>query len=225
MSNIFSIFKIGFFIILILASCEKENGINQATCTDGIQNGLETGIDCGGDCTACISCIDGIQNGNETGIDCGGDCAEDCEVLTTCDGQSPCMQANIDGIFWEGLGFNVEFETISFKEVVTISSVNFTFGVNTSVVLPFLEPSSSNLPLMIKIDDSTPYEERPIIVRLDPPGEENRYVGHSGEVELTTFDENNKTATGTFNFTGQTINAFGQIINATASDGKFSVQW
>ncbi len=37
-------------IVLTTYSCDKDD---EATCSDGIQNGSETGVDCGGDCDAC----------------------------------------------------------------------------------------------------------------------------------------------------------------------------
>ncbi len=69
-----------------------------ATCSDGIHNGIETDVDCGGGCPACAngkicrgfsdcasvvcsegrctppSCTDKAKNGNESDIDCGGSC-------------------------------------------------------------------------------------------------------------------------------------------------------
>lgn len=42
-------------MILLMVSCAKDNGIDQpeASCTDGLQNGMETAVDCGGNCPAC----------------------------------------------------------------------------------------------------------------------------------------------------------------------------
>jgi hypothetical protein len=48
--------------------------IYNATCNDGLKNGIETGVDCGGPCPPCANCSDGIQNQGETGVDCGGPC-------------------------------------------------------------------------------------------------------------------------------------------------------
>jgi len=50
-----------------------------ATCQDGLWNGIETGVDCGEACSnICPNCTDKIMNGNETGVDCGGQCDKEC---------------------------------------------------------------------------------------------------------------------------------------------------
>ena len=75
------------------SNCDE--GGDQPTCTDGIQNGQETGIDCGGpDCPDCPTCTDGIQNGAETGIDCGGPNCPDCPTCT--DGIQNGQETGID---------------------------------------------------------------------------------------------------------------------------------
>jgi hypothetical protein len=84
------------------SNCEQ--GGDEATCEDGVQNGEETGVDCGGpDCPACDpvapTCEDGVQNGQETGIDCGGpDCpACDTPPAPTCeDGIQNGQETGID---------------------------------------------------------------------------------------------------------------------------------
>lgn len=42
---------LGLSLVTALPSCKKDK--DDATCTDGVQNGNETGVDCGGDCAAC----------------------------------------------------------------------------------------------------------------------------------------------------------------------------
>lgn len=63
--------------MVLLTSCDKDE---DATCTDGIQNGDEAGVDCGGDCADCPTCSDGIMNGDEEGVDCGGTACDACKV-------------------------------------------------------------------------------------------------------------------------------------------------
>ncbi len=53
-----------------------------ATCEDGLKNGIEEGVDCGGICPACSTCNDTIQNQGEEGIDCGGPCPDPCPSCT-----------------------------------------------------------------------------------------------------------------------------------------------
>jgi len=49
--------------------------IYNASCEDGLKNGIEEGVDCGGPCSkVCPSCNDTAQNQNESDIDCGGEC-------------------------------------------------------------------------------------------------------------------------------------------------------
>lgn len=48
---------IGMGLMTALPSCKKEK--DEASCTDGIQNGNETGVDCGGDCAPCEVGIQG----------------------------------------------------------------------------------------------------------------------------------------------------------------------
>lgn len=80
-----------FSLAITWDSCKKED---EATCTDGIQNGDETGVDCGGSCAACPTCTDGIQNGEETGVDCGG---PDC----------PACYVGLQDTKWQSSGSNV----------------------------------------------------------------------------------------------------------------------
>ncbi|MBW2991291.1 hypothetical protein KY348_06335 [Candidatus Woesearchaeota archaeon] len=53
-----------------------------ATCSDGLKNGIEEGVDCGGPCDPCPTCNDSIQNQGEEGVDCGGPCLEICPSCT-----------------------------------------------------------------------------------------------------------------------------------------------
>ena len=215
-----------YFLILIPclvlnSSCTKDPE-DQPTCIDGLQNGNELGVDCGGDCEDCISCSDGIQNGTETGIDCGGDCGVACPIETNCNGMTDCMQANIDGFLWEALTF--ENSVVS---TLHISAVNISqnSNVRASVNLFFKDATTSNLPLTIplSINDT---EIRATITQIIPTtGEIREYVGTSGEFTLTTFDSVNKTATGTFDFTGTAVSPFGAVVTSTASDGKFNITW
>lgn len=46
----------------------------EATCDDGLKNGIEDGVDCGGPCDVCPNCSDNIRNQGEDGVDCGGPC-------------------------------------------------------------------------------------------------------------------------------------------------------
>ena len=52
--------------------------VYDATCDDGLKNGIETGVDCGGPCDPCATCDDGEQNQGELGVDCGGPCDQAC---------------------------------------------------------------------------------------------------------------------------------------------------
>ncbi|KAA3635006.1 MAG: hypothetical protein DWQ02_10495 [Bacteroidetes bacterium] len=76
--------------MITTTGCDKDD---DATCTDGIQNGNETGVDCGGDCAPCPTCDDGIMNGDETGVDCGGIC-------------DPCPEG-VQMTQWQSSGSNV----------------------------------------------------------------------------------------------------------------------
>ncbi|MBN2458691.1 hypothetical protein JXB28_00245 [Candidatus Woesearchaeota archaeon] len=57
---------------------EIKRCIYNATCDDGLKNGIEEGVDCGGPCGPCPTCLDGIQNQGEEGVDCGGPCSDAC---------------------------------------------------------------------------------------------------------------------------------------------------
>lgn len=48
---------LGLGVMTALPSCKKDK--DEATCTDGVQNGNETGVDCGGDCDPCEVGIQG----------------------------------------------------------------------------------------------------------------------------------------------------------------------
>lgn len=47
-------------LLFVQCADDDDNGnvIEQATCTDGIQNGDEEGVDCGGSCTSCFDGLD-----------------------------------------------------------------------------------------------------------------------------------------------------------------------
>ncbi|KYK26141.1 hypothetical protein AYK26_00810 [Euryarchaeota archaeon SM23-78] len=64
-----------------------------ATCDDGLKNGIEEGVDCGGPCEPCPTCNDSIQNQGEGGVDCGGPC-EPCPSCT--DGLKNQNESDID---------------------------------------------------------------------------------------------------------------------------------
>ena len=53
----FFVALMGLSLATALPSCKKDK--DEASCTDGIQNGNETGVDCGGDCAACLVGIQG----------------------------------------------------------------------------------------------------------------------------------------------------------------------
>jgi len=57
---------------------EVKKCIYNATCKDGLKNGIEEGVDCGGPCLTCPDCSDWIQNQGEEGVDCGGPCENRC---------------------------------------------------------------------------------------------------------------------------------------------------
>ncbi len=57
---------------------EIKRCVYNATCSDGLKNGIEEGVDCGGPCDTCPSCTDEIQNQGEGGVDCGGPCEKSC---------------------------------------------------------------------------------------------------------------------------------------------------
>ena len=123
-------FKVLLILFTLSATILTNYGCNkdEATCTDGIQNGDETGIDCGGSsCTACPTCDDGVQNGDETGIDCGGSC-------------STCL-VGAQGTKWQSSGtnvatllagdpFNVDSIYVEFDEL-TYHVEQFSGGVQT----------------------------------------------------------------------------------------------
>lgn len=49
---------IGLFFAQCADDDDNGNVIEQATCSDGIQNGDEEGVDCGGSCTSCFDGLD-----------------------------------------------------------------------------------------------------------------------------------------------------------------------
>ncbi|MBN2052677.1 hypothetical protein JW756_04190 [Candidatus Woesearchaeota archaeon] len=57
---------------------EVKKCVYNASCEDGLKNGIEEGVDCGGPCDACSSCNDSIQNQGEEGLDCGAPCENPC---------------------------------------------------------------------------------------------------------------------------------------------------
>ncbi|MBU2431864.1 MAG: hypothetical protein KKH99_14315, partial [Proteobacteria bacterium] len=68
--------------------------IYNATCKDGLKNGIEEGVDCGGPCDTCPTCEDGIQNQGEQDVDCGGPCIDVCPSCT--DGITNQNESDID---------------------------------------------------------------------------------------------------------------------------------
>lgn len=47
-------------LVVFFTGCKKKGA--EATCTDGIHNGIETGVDCGGNCTACVQTVPSYAN-------------------------------------------------------------------------------------------------------------------------------------------------------------------
>ncbi len=108
------LFALAGSVMVTTTGCDKDD---DATCTDGIQNGNETGVDCGGDCAPCPTCDDGIMNGDETGVDCGGICDPCPEGVQMTQWQSsgsnvaPLLAAdpfNVDSIY-------VEFDMLTYR--------------------------------------------------------------------------------------------------------------
>jgi len=105
-------------ICLLGSECPSgvcQNGVcEQASCADGVENGLETGVDCGGLCGLCgtgkactapaqcssgvctsgtcraATCSDTVKNQGEADVDCGGGVCPSCGTNATCGAASDC---------------------------------------------------------------------------------------------------------------------------------------
>ena len=52
-TNLTTLLSMTLLFSIMLFGCKKEDGGDEGTCSDGIQNQTETGVDCGGPCPAC----------------------------------------------------------------------------------------------------------------------------------------------------------------------------